>query len=243
MTLPNGIIGEIVNPFTKMPGEMTSMRYQDRVAAARQLAASLDSYRGRSGLLVLALPRGGVPVGYEIAQALDAELDLIVVRKLGLPFQPEVAMGAIASGGIRVKNSRVIAAAGVSTDMVEKVERQELKELRRREQTYRGDRARPAIAQRCVILVDDGLATGSTMLAAVRAIRKQEPAEVIIAVPVAPADSVDKLRQEADAVICPMIPQKFCAIGQFYQDFSQLDDQQVRECLQRAWRTPQLTSR
>ena len=207
--------------------------YENRTTAAEVLADQLHAYAGRRNLLVLGLPRGGVPVAYEVARALDGALDLMLVRKLGVPDREELAMGAIASGGIRVLNPEV--AQSMSESAIEEVAERELRELRRREEAYRGDRPPPEIGGRCVILVDDGLATGATMRAAVAAVRQQGPGEVIVAVPVAPPDTVEKLRREADAVVCPATPENFMGIGRWYEDFSQTSDETVRELLQRAW--------
>ncbi|MEX0704918.1 MAG: phosphoribosyltransferase [Planctomycetales bacterium] len=209
--------------------------YADRIDAGRRLAEHLKQYADRKDVLVLALPRGGVPVAREIAAALGAELDLMIVRKLGLPGQEELAMGAIASGGLRVLNDRVVGLAGISADTIAAVAQRELAELRRREQAYRRDRPRPAVEGRCVILVDDGLATGSTMRAAIGAVRRGNPAEVVVAVPVAPPDTVAALRAEADEVVCPETPADFFGIGQFYVDFTQTTDDEVRRLLQDAW--------
>ncbi|HKJ08495.1 MAG TPA: phosphoribosyltransferase [Gammaproteobacteria bacterium] len=212
---------------------------KDRNEAGRQLARALDSYRGRSDLLVLALPRGGVPVAVEVARALDAPLDLILARKLGTPGQPELAMGAVASGGAQVVNADIVAALGIADDELKAVVERETRELERREQAYRGARPRPAIAGKCVILVDDGVATGATVRAAVAALRSQQPARLVIAVPVAPPDTVERLRRDADEVICPETPEPFIAISRWYLDFPQLSDSDVRELLAQAWNNTQ----
>ena len=175
---------------------------QDRVAAGRDLARSLIRYRAKTDVIVLALPRGGVPVGAEIADALHAPLDIMVVRKLGTPGHEELAMGAIASGGIRVLNRDIVSSLGITDDMIERVAARESAELERRMNAYRGERAWPAIEGRRVILVDDGVATGATMRAAIAALRYQAPAKVIVAVPVAPLDTLAQLRREADEVVC-----------------------------------------
>jgi len=212
---------------------------KDRNEAGRQLARALDSYRGRSDLLVLALPRGGVPVAVEVARALDAPLDLILARKLGTPGQPELAMGAVASGGAQVVNADIVAALGIADDELKAVVERETRELERREQAYRGARPRPAIAGKCVILVDDGVATGATVRAAVAALRSQQPARLVIAVPVAPPDTVERLRRDADEVICPETPEPFIAISRWYLEFPQLSDSDVRELLAQAWNNTQ----
>jgi len=208
--------------------------FRDRVAAGRLLAKALEEYRGRN-VLVLALPRGGVPVAAEVAEALGAELDLMIVRKLGVPGHSELAMGAIASGGIRVLNPHVISSLTIKDVAIEGVANREQRELERREHAYRGARSRPVIEGRCVILVDDGIATGATMRAAIEALRRQSPAKIVVAVPVAPPDTVNRLRREADEVICLESPELFMAIGQFYVEFSQLSDEAVREQLAKAW--------
>lgn len=213
-----------------------TLPFVDRAAAGKALARLLPAYRGRPGAIVLALPRGGVPVGYEVASELGVELDLMIVRKLGVPWYPELAMGAIASGGVRVLNDDVLRMHGVDAHALETVERKESAELHRRERAYRGQRPMPQLAGRQVLLVDDGLATGATMLAAVRAVRQQAPAAIVVAVPVAPAEVLEELRNEVDEVVCPFTPEPFSAIGRWYLDFSQTSDAEVVELLQRAWR-------
>ncbi len=208
------------------------MHFRDRAEAGRFLATKLVYLAARPGLLVLALPRGGVPVGYEVARVLRAPLDVIVVRKLGVPGQKELAMGAIASGGTRVLNSAIIAAMGVgATDAVERATAIEMEELRLRETTCRGNRPFPDLCARTVVLVDDGLATGATMRAAARAVRLRAPAGLIIAVPVAAESSCRELEAEADEVICALTPEDFFGVGQFYHDFRQTTDEEVREYL------------
>ncbi|MEY2498028.1 MAG: putative phosphoribosyl transferase [Verrucomicrobiota bacterium] len=211
------------------------MQFDDRAEAGRVLAEALRAYRGRKDLIVLALPRGGVPVGYEVARSLGAPLDAFVVRKLGVPGYAELAMGAIASGGIRVLNKDVVAALGpTAQDAIEQVTEAELAELRSRERRYRDDRPPPDLRGRCVILVDDGLATGATMRAAARAIRQRTPSELVVAVPVAAESSCIEMRAEADVVICASTPEPFYGVGQFYRHFSQTSDEEVRELLERA---------
>lgn len=212
-----------------------SIPFHDRVAAGRALAAALDAYRNRKDVLVLALPRGGVPVGAEVAAALGADIDLMIVRKLGVPGHGELAMGAIASGGIRVLNQHIISSLGIRDSAIEQVARNEARELERREHAYRGARPRPAIKGKCVILVDDGVATGATMRAAIEALRHQKPEKIVVAVPVAPPDTVSRLRGEADEVVCLASPETFWAIGQWYIEFPQLPDEAVREGLARVW--------
>jgi predicted phosphoribosyltransferase len=205
--------------------------FADRTEAGRELAAALREYAGREDVLVLALPRGGVPVAFEVARELDAPLDVFLVRKLGLPSQPELAIGAIASGGVRVLNDEVVRAAAVSPETIEHVTAREREELARRERVYRGERPALDVEGRTVILVDDGLATGSTMRAAIRALRLQRPARIVAAVPVAPAETCDDLRGEADEVVCPHTPAPFIAISIWYEQFPQTSDDEIRELL------------
>jgi predicted phosphoribosyltransferase len=209
--------------------------YKDRTEAAGQLVDLLQPYASGPHGLILALPRGGVPVAYEIARRLHLELDLMLVRKLGVPGHAELAMGAIAPGGTLVLNEEVIRGLAISDEAIDRVAAAELQELRRRERTYRGERPAPRVQGRRVILVDDGLATGATMRAAVAVVRHQQPAEVVVAVPVAPPDTVAALRQAADVVICPATPEPFLGIGRWYEDFAQVTDEDVRALLARAW--------
>ncbi|MEO6872466.1 MAG: phosphoribosyltransferase [Chthoniobacterales bacterium] len=209
------------------------MQFTDRAEAGRLLAAKLSRLAHRPDVIVLALPCGGVPVAYEVALSLGAPLDVFVVRKLGVPQQPELAMGAIASGGTRVLNRHVVEALGPEAmQVVERVTARESEELRAREIRYRGDRPFLELRGRAVVLVDDGLATGATMRAAARAVRLREPAELIIAVPVAAAESCRELEDEADEVICAFTPEAFFGVGQFYDNFSQTTDEEVRRCLE-----------
>ncbi|HLA32089.1 MAG TPA: phosphoribosyltransferase family protein [Pseudomonas sp.] len=208
----------------------------DRAAAGRALAQLLVAYRQRRDCIVLALPRGGVPVAYEIALALELRLDLLLVRKLGVPGHSELAMGAIASGGGRVLNPDVLQTLHIDAACIEAVVARETQELQRRDQTYRGERPLPQLRDQQVILVDDGVATGATMRAAVQAVRGQHPARLVVAVPVAAADSVARLRGEVDEVVCPFMPEWLMAIGPWYLDFSQTSDQEVLDLLARAWR-------
>jgi len=203
----------------------------DRRQAGRELAAKLRAYRGRDDVIVLALPRGGVPVAFEIAEALDAPLDIFVVRKLGMPGHPEFAMGAIASGGVRVLSEDVIRWYGIPKSAVEAVARQELAELERREREYRQGRLMIALRHRTVMLVDDGLATGSTMRAAVQAVRLQQPARVIVAVPVGAPETCAELADITDETVCARTPEPFSAVGLWYRDFSQTTDDEVRALL------------
>jgi putative phosphoribosyl transferase len=208
---------------------------QDRIQAGRLLGSALGAYRGRSDVVVLALPRGGVPVACEVAEALGAQVDLIIVRKLGTPGQEELAMGAIASGGVRVLNRDVIEPLRIPERVIAEVERRERAEIERREHAYRGQRPRPEVAGQCVILVDDGVATGATMRAAIAALRQAKPSRIVVAVPVAPPDTVEVLRGEADEVVCLATPEPFMAIGCWYVAFPQLSDEEVRSLLARSW--------
>jgi putative phosphoribosyl transferase len=209
--------------------------FRDRLQAGRALGAALRAYRGRNDVLVLALPRGGVPVACEVADFLGSQVDLMIVRKLGTPGQEELAMGAIASGGVRVMNRDVVESLQIPERAIAEVERRERREIERREHAYRGQRPRPAVAGQCVILVDDGVATGATMRAAIAALRQSKPARVVIAVPVAPPDTVDVLRSEADEVVCLAMPEPFRAIGCWYVEFPQLSDEEVRARLAQSW--------
>lgn len=212
----------------------TTSPYADRAEAGRALAGRLTAYADRDDVVVLALPRGGVPVAVPVAEALGAPLDVLLVRKLGLPGQPELAMGAIAGVGgdvELVRNERVLRHSHVPDADVDAVHRRELEELRRREVTYRGDRPAVPVRDRVVVVVDDGLATGSTMRAAVAAVRRQGPSRVVVAVPVGSADTCAALEQEADEVVCSRTPSPFYAVGQGYLDFSQTSDDEVRAAL------------
>lgn len=208
--------------------------FRDRREAGRQLASQLIAYKGRPDIIVLALPRGGVPVAYEVARALGAPLDVFIVRKLGVPGYEELAMGAVATGGMRVINADVVDKLGIPQYLIDAIAQQEEGELARRERVYRGGRAPPQLRGRTVILVDDGLATGSTMLAAIRALRQRDPARIAVAVPVASRDTCDAMRAEADEVVCLLTPEPFQAVGRWYEDFSQTSDDEVRELLARA---------
>jgi len=212
--------------------------FRDRRDAGRRLAEQLSAYRNRSDVTVLALPRGGVPVGYEVARALDAPLDVFVVRKLGVPGYDEVAMGAIATGGVRVLNDDLIAQVAIPADVVDAVAERERAELMRRERLYRGGRPSPDVRGRTVILVDDGLATGATMMAAIEALRKLEPGRIVVAVPIASRDACEEMRRQADEVVCARTPEPFHAVGRWYEDFSQTSDAEVRELLGRATGPP-----
>jgi putative phosphoribosyl transferase len=206
-------------------------RFHNRAEAGRLLAERLREYGGREDVVVLGLPRGGVPVAFEIARALAAPLDVFPVRKLGVPGQEELAFGAIATGGTRVLNERLIVALGIPPEWVEAIDASERRELQRRELAYHPERPRLDVADETVILVDDGVATGLTMLAAVHAIRQEHPARVLVAVPVADPDVCAGLRKGAEEVVCLSTPQPLRAVGAWYEDFSQTTDEEVRELL------------
>ena len=212
---------------------MQPQRFRDRRDAGRLLAAKLSAYAHRPDVIVLALPRGGVPVAYEVARALGAPLDVFVVRKLGVPGHEELAMGAVATGGVRVLNESVVNALGIPDNVIDAVAAQEERELARRERLYRDGRPPPDVRGKTVILVDDGLATGATMHAAIRALRQQHPARIIVAVPVAAPETCEALRAEVDEVICALTPEPFLAVGFWYEDFSQTTDEEVRDLLAR----------
>lgn len=208
------------------------MLFHDRTDAGRQLAERLTRYAGRDDVLVLALPRGGVPVGYEVAEALGAPLDVFVVRKLGVPGHEELAMGAVASGGVRVLNEPVVDRLGISAEALDRATARELRELERRERAYRGTRPPLDVRGKVVILVDDGLATGSTMRAAVAALRRLNPARVVVAVPVGARETCSDF-EEADETICAHEPEPFYGVGMWYGDFSQTTDEEVQDLLGR----------
>jgi len=209
-------------------------RFRDRTDAGLKLAQALAAYRNTPRLLVLALPRGGVPVAFEVAKALGAPLDLCIVRKLGVPGQPELAMGAVAPGGVRVLDEEVVGMLGIPEATIASVEARERQELGRRILAYRGGRPLPDVQGRTVVLVDDGVATGSTMRAALQALRAQRPAALVVAVPVAPGESLAWLRGLADEVVCLRKPDPFFAIGEWYEDFRQTRDEEVIALLARA---------
>jgi putative phosphoribosyl transferase len=211
--------------------------FQDRAEAGRVLADRLAGYARSRDVVVVALPRGGVPVGFQVARSLGAPLDVLSVRKLGVPGHEELAMGAIASDGTRVVNRQVVRELGIGEDKLQAVAAAEHQELERRERTYRDQRPRPELTGKVVIVVDDGLATGATMWAAVAAIRRQQPARVVVAVPVAAASTCRKLQQAADEVVCASTPALFVAVGQAYRDFGQTTDEEVCALLDAAWAT------
>ncbi|RPI94486.1 MAG: phosphoribosyltransferase [Chloroflexi bacterium] len=211
-------------------------QFKDRRDAGRVLAQKLSAYADRSDVIVLALPRGGVPVAYEVALALNAPLDIFIVRKLGLPGREELAIGAIASGEVRVLNEDIIHALNLPEEMINHVAQQELQELGRREQNYRGDRPTPDVHDKTIILVDDGLATGASMRAAVTGLRAGSPARIVIAVPTAAPETCDAFKFEVDEMICAMTPEPFDGVGRWYEDFSQITDEQVHTFLEEATR-------
>lgn len=213
-------------------------RYQDRTEAGQTLADLLKERPDLRDALVLALPRGGVPVAFEIARVLGVALDVVVVRKLGVPVQPELAMGAVATGGVRFLNDEVIYMARIPDAVIEEVSRRELEEVARRERAYRGDATALEVRGRTVLLVDDGVATGSTMLAAVQAVRQMGAPRVVVACPVASPEIVARLAADADEVVCPLTPPDLWAIGYWYDDFEQLTDADVRRLLERARELP-----
>lgn len=208
--------------------------FWDRRDAGRKLAGKLSAYAGQSNLLVLALPRGGVPVAYEVAIALNAPLDIFIVRKLGLPGREELAIGAIASGGVRVMNSDIIRMLSVPEVVINFVVKRESRELQRRESLYRGNRLSREVRDQTVILIDDGLATGASMRAAVAGLRLQHAARIVIAVPAAAPAVCDAFRAEVDEIICSITPEPFQGVGRWYEDFSQVTDEEVRILLQAA---------
>ena len=210
------------------------MIYRDRTEAGKRLATQLMNYANRSDVLVLALPRGGVPVAFEVARALRAPLDIFLVRKLGVPGHEELAMGAIATGGVRVLNEDVVEYLRVPGEVIDAVAVDELRELERRERAYRGDRPQPDVRGKIVILVDDGLATGSTMRAAAAALRQQQPARIVVAVPVSAVQTCDEYRMGVDEIVCAVTPEPFQAVGLWYEDFSQTTDEEVSGLLKQA---------
>lgn len=209
-------------------------RFSDRAEAGSVLARQLATYAGRRDVIVLALPRGGVPVGYEVAQALGVELDVLVVRKLGVPHYPELAMGAIASGGVLYLDERTIRSAGITQPEIVAVLSDERRELARREALYRGHRPPLKIEGRTVIVVDDGIATGASMRVAIEALRTGKPARIVVAVPVAPEGTAKRLDGLADEFVCPHSEREFGGVGQFYRDFGQTSDAEVRALLARS---------
>jgi predicted phosphoribosyltransferase len=208
--------------------------FEDRTDAGRRLAKELAHYAGREDVIILALPRGGIPVGFEVAKALNAPMDVFLVRKLGTPGQRELAMGAIASGGVRVLNDELIRYLGIPSREIEQAAARETEELKRRELIYRGGRAMPDMRGRCAVLVDDGLATGSTMRAAVAALSRLEPSRIVVAVPVAAPDTCAAFTSEVDEILCLETPRHFDSVGAWYDEFSQTTDDEVKEYMELA---------
>jgi predicted phosphoribosyltransferase len=209
-------------------------RFRNRVEAGRLLAERLLDYAARPGAIILALPRGGVPVADAVARRLNLPLDLFLVRKLGLPWQPELAMGAIATGNVRVMNDRVVDSFGLGREVIDGVAERELAELERRERAYRGARPPCAVAGRTAIVIDDGIATGSTVRAAVAALRRLKARRIVVAAPIIAHDTLARLRREADEIAAVETPEDFSSVGEWYEDFSQTTDQEVRSLLQAA---------
>jgi putative phosphoribosyl transferase len=215
---------------------MKRQRFRDRAEAGQLLATRLAAYAGRPDVLVLALPRGGVPVAFEVARALHAPLDVVIVRKLGVPGEEELALGAIASGGVRVLNEDVVRMLALPQEVIDTVTAREQREVERRERLYRGGRPADEVRSRIAILVDDGIATGATMRAAAAAVRQQQPARIIIAVPVAASATCEELAAEVDEVVCVLRSEDFFAVGFWYEQFSQITDEEVADLLARAAR-------
>lgn len=209
-------------------------QFKNRRDAGKILAKELSQYAGRSDVIILALPRGGVPVAYEVARALNLPLDVFIVRKLGLPDRKELAIGAIATGGARVLNHDIIRILNIPREVINIVAKQELQELKRREQSYRGDRPAPEVRGRTVILIDDGLATGASMRAAVAGLRAQQPAKIVVAVPAGAIEVCEAFASEVDEIVCALTPEPFYGVGKWYEDFSQTSDEEVRILLQEA---------
>jgi putative phosphoribosyl transferase len=210
------------------------MIFRNRADAGQKLAARLQKYANRDNVIVLAVPRGGVPIAYEVATALKLPLDVFVLRKLGVPGQEELAFGAIGSGGVRVINPTVIQQLRISPSEIAAVAQAEKEELERRERLYRGDRPPLDVRGKTVILVDDGIATGASLMAGIHALRQMHPAAIVVATPVAPPDTCERLSREVDEVVCAEVPEPFFGVGQFYEDFSQTSDQEVNQLLERA---------
>jgi putative phosphoribosyl transferase len=217
------------------------LRFHHRTEAGQLLAGKLTAYKDRQDVLVLALPRGGVPVAFEIAKALHVPLDILVVRKLGTPGQEELAMGAITTGGVRVLNSNIVQVMGIPRHVIDSVTAHEQQELRRREHLYRGDRPLPTIQGQTIILVDDGMATGATMRVAATAMKQYQPAHIVIAVPVAAPTTCTELAEEGFEVVTLIRPEPFYAVGFWYEQFTQTSDQEVRDLLEQAWNEHSVT--
>jgi len=214
------------------------MIFTDRAEAGRNLAQKLNDYANRDDVIVLGAPRGGVPIAFEISSALNVPLDIFVLRKLGVPGHEELAFGAIASGGVRILDSDIVDACGLTSQDIERVTRDETRELERRERAYRRGRLPLNVEGMTVILTDDGIATGSSMRAAIRALRQMKPSALVIATPVAPHSTCERLRPLVDELVCLNMPEPFFGVGQFYHDFSEVTDDEVNELLDRAWHRP-----
>jgi putative phosphoribosyl transferase len=214
------------------------MTFPDRKEAGCELVKSLSRYADRPDVIVVGVPRGGIPVAFEVATKLNVPLDVILLRKLGVPYQEELAFGAVASGGVRVLDQEIVEAAQISDSEIELIAARERKELERRERAYRGERLPLDVRGKTVIVVDDGIATGSSIRAGIRALRKMNPARLVIAVPVAPASTCRRLEHEVDELVCLQAPSSFVAIGVFYDDFSQVSDKEVTDLLHRSMRPP-----
>ena len=215
---------------------MTTLPFKDRTQAGKQLAQALSAYAGRADVVVLALPRGGVPVGFAVAEALGVELDILEVRKIGMPGHAEYAVGAVGAGGVRVLQAGVIEAGLVTKEQIEAATARELREIERRERLYRAGRPPPVLEGRCVILVDDGIATGATLRAAVEVARRSNVARLVVAAPVGAADSVAAIEPEVDDMVCLATPSHFHAVSQWYRHFDQTSDEEVQDLLTLAWR-------
>lgn len=226
-----GYLGDLP---TGVSAGLMQTRFHDRIDAGKRLADALGVYANRRDVVVLALPRGGVPVAAQAAVKLNAPLDILLVRKLGVPFHRELGMGAIATGGIRIINKEIVDALGISTEDIETVAREEEHELERREKAYRGDVPASKVEGKTVILVDDGIATGSTILAAIAAARQLKAAHIVVAVPTVAAATYHKMRNVADDVVALLVPEEFYAVGQWYESFPQTTDQEVRQFLAEA---------
>jgi putative phosphoribosyl transferase len=217
-----------------VPEQEENMIFENRVQAGRRLAEKLKKYAGRQDVIVLGIPRGGVPVAFEVAKAIQAPLDIFLSRKLGVPWQEELAFGALASGGVRILDWDLIRSLGLPEEEIERITRTVNAELERRELVYRGGQPSLQLEGKTVLLIDDGIATGSSMRAAIKALRQMTPARVVVAVPVAPIETYNSLKPDVDEMVCVYAPEFFFAIGQFYEDFSQTTDQEVTELLRRA---------
>jgi predicted phosphoribosyltransferase len=209
------------------------MSYKDRRDAGRKLAGDLAEYKQSDSVIVLAIPRGGVILGYEVAMALNAPLDVIIPRKIGAPGNPELAVGAVTEDGARVLNEEIVNMLGISKNYLEEITEREIAEIRRRALIYREGRSSPNLEHKTVIIVDDGLATGATMKAAIKSVRERKASRIVVAVPVAPPDTIRQLSKQADKTVCPVVYEPFYAIGQFYTDFDQVSDEEVVQLLRK----------